>query len=365
EGLSAAAGGEALAPLEVVSAYVAACNGDTSAWEARWRELAAREAAAWCWGSSAGTTRTPAISVDHHSAEPLEADDPTHVGPFRLHGRLGEGGMGRVYLGFSPGERPVAVKVVHPTMAGDPEFRRRFRQEVQTLGLIHNLLTAPLVSADPEAQQPWLATAYIHGPTLRQVVTRYGTLPLESVYLLAAGVAEALCAVHAAGVVHRDLKPSNVLLAADGPRVIDFGIARAADTTHRTTTGQAIGSPPYMSPEQARGRHIGPTSDVFSLGAVLAYAATGNLVFGEGSAVDVLYRIVHEPPHLEGLDDDLKSLVAACLHKDPDRRPSAVDVLRRSQALTGRPSSPLHVTTDWPTGAEHAAITQCLPHAAP
>ncbi|MET8451906.1 serine/threonine-protein kinase [Streptomyces sp. NPDC005209] len=347
--LSAAARGDALAPLEVVSAYVAACNGDTSAWEARWRELAETDAAAQRWGSSAEATRTRTIIVDQNSGEPLEADDPTHVGPFKLRGRLGEGGMGCVYLGLSPGQRPVAVKVIHPTLAGDPEFRRRFRQEVGTIRLIHNLFTAPLVAADPEAKQPWLATAYIHGPTLRQAITRSGPLPLESVYRLAAGIAEALCAVHAAGVVHRDLKPSNVLLAVDGPRVIDFGIAWAADTTHRTTTGQATGSPPYMSPEQARGRHIGPASDVFSLGAVLAYAATGNLVFGEGSAVDVLYRIVHEPPRLGGLGDDLKSLVAACLHKDADKRPSAADVLRHAQALTGRATSPPNATTDWLT----------------
>ncbi|MEU2390466.1 serine/threonine-protein kinase [Streptomyces sp. NPDC007369] len=336
--------------------------GDPSRREARWKEPVAIDAPAQSWGGSAGATRARVISVHQNSAEPLGADDPTHAGPFRLHGRLGEGGMGRVYLGLSPGERPVAVKMIHPAKADDPEFRRGFRQEVQTVRLIHSLYTAPLVAADPEAEQPWLATAYIDGPTLRQAITRHGALPLESVCRLAAGIAEALCVVHAAGVVHRDLKPSNVILAADGPRVIDFGIARAADATHRTATGQVVGSPPYMSPEQARGRRTGPASDVFSLGAVLARAATGNLAFGEGSATDILHRIIHEPPRLVGLDDDLKPLVAACLHKDPDHRPSAADVLRHSQALTGRPTSPTGTTTDWLRGAELADVTRFLDH---
>ncbi|HET6353489.1 serine/threonine-protein kinase [Streptomyces sp.] len=335
------------------------------AWEARWRELAAIEEAAQSSGSSGGETTTAAFTDDDEaSVEPLEADDPARVGPFRLCGRLGVGGMGRVYLGHSPGERPVAVKVIHRDMAGDPEFRRRFRREVEAIRLVNNLYTAPLVAADPDAEQPWLATAYIHGTTLRETITRHGPLPLESVYRLAAGIAEALCAIHAVGVVHRDLKPANVLLAIDGPRVIDFGIARAADATHHTITGQTIGSPPYMSPEQARGGRIGPASDVFSLGAVLAYAATGNLVFGEGAAADVLYRIVHEPPRLEGLDDDLKSLIEACLHKDPDQRPSPADVLLRCKARTGRPAGATDAVTDWLPGAVLADITRRLRHTA-
>ena len=213
--------------------------------------------------------------------EELKLGEPVSVGPYRLAGVLGAGGMGRVFLGWSSGGRAVAVKVIRPELAADPEFRSRFRREVAAARAISGRYTAQLIDADTDGPLPWLATAYLDGPSLNEAVTRYGPLPAASVLALAAGLAEALAAVHAMGLVHRDLKPSNVLLASDGPRVIDFGIARAAENTALTSTGQFIGSPGYVSPEQALGRQAGPPSDIFSLGAVLAFAASGNGPFGQ------------------------------------------------------------------------------------
>lgn len=225
----------------------------------------------------------------------LQGGDPSHIGPYRLLGRLGAGGMGRVFLGRSAGGRPVAVKVIREELAGDAGFRTRFRREVAGARLVSGLFTAPVVDADLDAPVPWLATAYVPGLSLTDTVAAHGPLPAASVLALAAALAEGLSAIHAAGVVHRDLKPSNVLLAVDGPRIIDFGIARAAEATALTHTGLVVGSPGFMSPEQAEGREVGPPSDVFSLGAVLTFAATGEGPFGAGSTAALVYRVVHSP----------------------------------------------------------------------
>ncbi|WP_053618566.1 protein kinase [Nocardiopsis sp. NRRL B-16309] len=266
---------------------------------------------------------------------PLSDADPTRIGPYRLHGRLGLGGMGQVFLGRSPGGRMVAVKVVRPELAGDPDFRRRFATEAAAARKVGGFYTAQVVDADPEGDPPWLATAYIPGPSLHQAVTGHGPLPLESVAVLGAGLAEGLAAVHASGVVHRDLKPANVILAEDGPRLIDFGIARALDTTSYTRTSTVLGTAAFMSPEQATGeRAVGPESDVFSLGCVLAYAATGRGPFGDGPVHAVVYRVVHTPPDLAGLPPELADVVGACLAKEPGARPAVREVLDRLAALS-------------------------------
>ncbi|GAB2484509.1 protein kinase domain-containing protein [Nocardiopsis aegyptia] len=266
---------------------------------------------------------------------PLSDADPTRIGPYRLHGRLGLGGMGQVFLGRSPGGRMVAVKVVRPELAEDPDFRRRFATEAAAARKVGGFYTAQVVDADPEGAPPWLATAYIPGPSLHQAVAGHGPLPLESVAVLGAGLAEGLAAVHASGVVHRDLKPANVILAEDGPRLIDFGIARALDTTSHTRTATVLGTAAFMSPEQATGeRVVGPESDVFSLGCVLAYAATGRSPFGDGPVHAVVYRVVHTPPDLTGLPPELADLVGACLGKEPGARPAVREVLDRLAALS-------------------------------
>ncbi|WP_258382395.1 serine/threonine-protein kinase, partial [Streptomyces sp. NTH33] len=252
---------------------------------------------------------------------PLESDEPTAVGPYRLLGRLGSGGMGRVYLGRSAGGRTVAVKIVHPHFALDEEFRARFRREVEAARRVGGAWTAPVLDADPEAPVPWVATAYVAGPSLTAAVAETGPLPPHSVRALGAGLAEALAAVHELGLVHRDVKPSNVLLTVDGPLLIDFGIARATDgTASLTSTGVSIGSPGYMSPEQILGKGVTGAADVFSLGAVLVYAATGAPPFPGDSSVALLYKVVHDEPELDGLDGDLRELAAACLAKDPAAR---------------------------------------------
>ncbi|MFE0545856.1 protein kinase [Streptomyces sp. NPDC058891] len=262
--------------------------------------------------------------------QPLEAGEPAVVGPYRLLGRLGSGGMGRVYLGRSAGGRTVAVKVVHPHFALDEEFRARFRREVDAARRVGGAWTAPVLDADPEASVPWVATGYAAGPSLTSAVTDSGPLPLPAVRALGAGLAEALVAVHALGLVHRDVKPSNVLLTLDGPVLIDFGIARAIDgTASITSTGVSIGSPGYMSPEQILGKGVAGAADVFSLGAVLAYAATGRPPFPGDSSAALLYKVVHEEPELDGLDDELREPVALCLAKDPAKRPAPVELARR------------------------------------
>ncbi|MGW3205292.1 serine/threonine-protein kinase [Streptomyces sp. NPDC001135] len=261
---------------------------------------------------------------------PLESDDPRTVAGYRLAARLGSGGMGTVYLSYTPGGHPIALKTVRPELSEDPEFRRRFRQEVQAAQRVQGLYTAPVIDYDTEGARPWLATTYVPGPSLAAAVAEHGPLPVSTLLLLLAGVAEALTVIHGAGIVHRDLKPSNVLLAGDGPRVIDFGIARATDATALTGTGVSVGTPAFMSPEQATGREITPASDVFALGQVAAFAARGSGAYGDGPSHAVLYRIVHEEPDLAGLPDTL-GFVTRCLAKDPADRPSPAEVIALCQ----------------------------------
>jgi serine/threonine protein kinase len=257
----------------------------------------------------------------------LQPGDPQQIGPYRLRRRLGAGGMGQVYLGLSPGGRAVAVKVIRADLAQDPEFRARFRREITVARKVSGLFTAPVIDADLDGPVPWLATEYVSGPSLADAVSEHGPLPVASVLELAAGLAEGLSAIHAAGVVHRDLKPANVLLADDGPRVIDFGISRAVEASALTHTGLVVGSPGFMSPEQAEGRQVGPSSDIFSLGAVLAFAATGQGPFGTGSTPALVYRVVHNLPQLDQVPAEVRPLVERCLAKDPTRRPTARDLL--------------------------------------
>src|ERR1700722_8619972 len=263
---------------------------------------------------------------------PLGVDDPRVIGEFRLHTRLGAGGMGRVYLASSPGGRAVAVKVIHSHLARDAAFVDRFRREVAAAQAVNGGYAAPVVAGRPDDDPPWLAAPPVPapaGPSLQAAVTETGPLPEEAVLKLAAGLAEALRAIHDGGLVHRDLKPDNVLLAADGPRVIDFGIARALDSTgltSLTSTGSVLGTPSYMSPEQAQGQPTGPASDVFALGGVVYFAATGTRPFGSGNAAGLLYRIVHTESDLEPLPTRLRDLVAGCLAKDPARRPTLAEL---------------------------------------
>ncbi|MFE0350715.1 serine/threonine-protein kinase [Streptomyces griseoluteus] len=262
--------------------------------------------------------------------QPLGADEPAAVGPYRLLGRLGSGGMGRVYLGRSAGGRTVAVKIVHPQYALDEEFRARFRREVAAARRVGGAWTAPVLDADPDAPVPWAATAYAAGPSLAGAVTAHGPLPAHTVRALGAGLAEALATVHALDLVHRDVKPSNVLLTLDGPLLIDFGIARATTgTASLTATGASVGSPGYMAPEQILGGRVTGAADVFSLGAVLAYAATGTPPFPGDSSAALLYKVVHEEPELGSLDGELRQIATACLAKDPAGRPLPAALARR------------------------------------
>ncbi|MFJ9728362.1 protein kinase [Streptomyces sp. NPDC101209] len=282
--------------------------------------------------------------------EKLGAGDPRQIGAYRLLARLGAGGMGFVYLARSERGRTVAVKLVRRELAAQEEFRARFRQEVQAARQVGGYWTAPVLDADTEAAVPWVATGYVAGPSLQQVVGHdHGALPERSVRILAAGLAHALKDIHAAGIVHRDLKPSNVLVTIDGPRVIDFGIARALETIADgglTRTGALVGSPGFMAPEQVRGDRITPACDVFCLGSVLAYAATGALPFGTAnSGVHALmFRIAQEEPDLEGVPEGIADLVRDCLKKDPAARPTLDQVLERTGAedtvLGGRSKDP-------------------------
>ncbi|MFG2994034.1 serine/threonine-protein kinase [Streptomyces sp. NPDC048257] len=256
--------------------------------------------------------------------QPLEAGEPRTIGAYRLLGRLGAGGMGRVYLGRSAGGRTVAVKIVHPHFATDEEFRARFRREVEAARRVGGEWTAPVLDADPEAPVPWVATGYVAGPSLDRALAGHGPLPETSVRAIGAGLARALVAVHGLGLVHRDVKPSNVMLTLDGPRLIDFGIARATDgTASLTSTGVSVGSPGYMSPEQILGKGITGAADVFSLGAVMAFAATGRPPFTGDNSATLLYKVVHEPPELGALPDgELRGLIEACLAKTAAERPA-------------------------------------------
>jgi len=266
--------------------------------------------------------------------DPLQPGDPVRVGSYRLLLRLGAGGMGQVFLGVSPGGRQVAVKVIHPFHARSPHFRERFAREIEAAQRVGGFHTAPVVDADPHANPPWMVTAFIEGPSLQDAVDRDGPLPPDGVRALGAGLAEGLAAIHARGLVHRDLKPGNVILAPDGPRIIDFGIARVMDaTTGITTAGAVIGTFAYMSPEHLGGDATGPASDVFSLGSVLAFAATGRPPFTGDSAATVMFRLVSQPPELAGLaDQELAGLIGGCLTKAPEARPTVSYLLA---ALSG------------------------------
>jgi len=259
--------------------------------------------------------------------EGLKTWDPADVGPFKLLGALGTGGFGRVYLGQGPDGQRVAVKVIKPDLAEDPEFRARFDREVSAARKVDGRFTARVVAADTDGEQLWLATEYISGPTLREAVASSGPLAESSVLSLAAGLAEALGAIHAAGLVHRDLKPDNVLLAYDGPRVIDFGIARMAGASTLTGTGVLMGTLAYMSPEQAIGQTVGAPSDVFSLASVLVFAATGQGPYGDATQVEMLYRVAHQRPSLDQVPPHVRALVEPCMAAEPERRPTTADLI--------------------------------------
>ncbi|MEU4099132.1 protein kinase [Streptomyces tanashiensis] len=284
--------------------------------------------------------------------QPLQAQDPERVADYRLLGRLGEGGMGVVYLARSPRGRMVAVKTVRAELAAAPDFRRRFAKETAVAQQVGGDWTAAVLAADPEAALPWVATTYVAGPTLHQVVAeQHGPLPEPSVRGLASGLCRALGDIHAAGLVHRDLKPSNVMVTIDGPKVIDFGIARALNSTTGglTSTGVVIGSPGFMSPEQIRGERLTEASDIFSLGTVLSFAASGRLPFdaAEGQAHALMYRVVHEAPDLAGVPEPLQGMIAACLAKDPADRPTLAELRERqeTQCRSLGPWLPLEVLT--------------------
>ncbi|MFD3584329.1 protein kinase [Streptomyces sp. NPDC058683] len=289
----------------------------------------------------------------------LRREDPRVVGSFRLHRRLGAGGMGVVYLGSDKKGQRVALKVIRPDLAEDQEFRSRFAREVSAARRIRGGCTARLVAADLEAERPWFATQYVPGPSLHDKVADDGPLGAADAAAVGAALSEGLVAVHEAGVVHRDLKPSNILLSPKGPRIIDFGIAWATGASTLTHVGTAVGSPGFLAPEQVRGAAVTPATDVFSLGATLAYASTGDSPFGHGSSEVMLYRVVHEEPQLYGVPDALAPLVRACLAKDPEDRPSTLQLSLRLKEIAAReaqglpdvrPPAPRAAEADRPTG---------------
>lgn len=252
----------------------------------------------------------------------LSAGDPAEIGGYELRARLGQGGFGVVYLGLSPGGLAVAIKVLRPELLQVPGFLVRFRRELDAARMVSSVYTAPVLKAGLDENPPWVATACVAGPALDQV----GPLPEPALWRLLAGLTEALEDIHAAGIIHRDLKPANVLLAAEGPKVIDFGISKALDFSTLTSIGSVLGTPAFMSPEQALARDADPASDIFSLGGVLAYAATGQAPFGGGPSVSVLYRVVHDSPALDGIPEALREVIGRCLAKDPAGRPSLAEL---------------------------------------
>ncbi|MFD8109567.1 outer membrane protein assembly factor BamB family protein [Streptomyces microflavus] len=259
--------------------------------------------------------------------EQLTQHDPRRIGPFEVLGRLGAGGMGLVYLARSASGRRVAIKTVRTELAEDQLFRVRFTREVEAARAVSGFYTAAVVDADPRAAVPWLATAYVPAPSLEEIVNECGPMPTQAVRWLAAGIAEALQSIHGAGLVHRDMKPSNVLVVEDGPRVIDFGIASGVSNTRLTMTNVAVGTPAYMSPEQARdSRSVTGASDVFSLGSTLVFAATGHAPFHGANPVETVFMLLREGPDTEGLPDDLRPLIESCMQMDPTQRPSPADL---------------------------------------
>ncbi|MEU3348600.1 serine/threonine-protein kinase [Streptomyces sp. NPDC006700] len=291
----------------------------------------------------------------------LRREDPRVVGSFRLHRRLGAGGMGVVYLGSDRKGQRVALKVIRPDLAEDQEFRSRFAREVSAARRIRGGCTARLVAADLEADRPWFATQYVPGPSLHDKVAEEGALGAAEAAAVGAALSEGLVAVHEAGVVHRDLKPSNILLSPKGPRIIDFGIAWATGASTLTHVGTAVGSPGFLAPEQVRGAAVTPATDVFSLGATLAYASTGDSPFGHGSSEVMLYRVVHEEPQLHGVPDALAPLVRACLAKDPEERPSTLQLSLRLKEIAAREAQDLgEVRAPAPRAAEADRSTGSL-----
>ncbi|MFB8117690.1 protein kinase [Streptomyces sp. NPDC055962] len=298
----------------------------------------------------------------------LRREDPRVVGSFRLHRRLGAGGMGVVYLGSDRRGQRVALKVIRPDLAEDQEFRSRFAREVSAARRIRGGCTARLVAADLEADRPWFATQYVPGPSLHDKVVEEGPLSAAEVASIGAALSEGLVAVHEAGVVHRDLKPSNILLSPKGPRIIDFGIAWSTGASTLTHVGTAVGSPGFLAPEQVRGAAVTPATDVFSLGATLAYAAMADSPFGHGSSEVMLYRVVHEEPHLFDVHDALAPLVRACLAKDPEERPSTLQLSMRLKEIAAReaqglqerrpPAQRSEQETDRPTGRLEGPYTE-------
>ncbi|APY89254.1 serine/threonine-protein kinase [Streptomyces alfalfae] len=266
----------------------------------------------------------------------LRREDPRVVGSFRLHRRLGAGGMGVVYLGSDRRGQRVALKVIRPDLAEDQEFRSRFAREVSAARRIRGGCTARLVAADLDADRPWFATQYVPGPSLHDKVAAEGPLAAADVAVVGSALAEGLVAVHEAGVVHRDLKPSNILLSPKGPRIIDFGIAWATGASTLTHVGTAVGSPGFLAPEQVRGAAVTPATDVFALGATLAYAGMADSPFGHGSSEVMLYRVVHEEAQLRGVPDSLAPLIRACLAKDPEERPSTLQLSLRLKEIAAR-----------------------------
>jgi hypothetical protein len=262
--------------------------------------------------------------------EPLRSGDPRRISSYEILNRLGAGGMGQVYLGRSPSGRRVAVKVIRPELTNDATFRQRFRREVIAMRQVSGFFTAPVVDADPDGDPAWLATAFVPGPSLESAVADGGAMPHQDVLLLAAGLAEALNAIHREGLTHRDLKPGNVLMADDGPRVIDFGLAVTAESAGAglTQAGTVVGTPAFMSPEQVSGQQVGPASDIWSLGAVLAYAATGASPFGDGGTMETMLRVMNGEPDLSGLTGTLAQLASACMMKDPNARPTPARILQ-------------------------------------
>ncbi|MGW5658787.1 endo alpha-1,4 polygalactosaminidase [Streptomyces sp. NPDC003758] len=303
------------------------------------------------------------MSLNPEGAEPIGS-----IGGYALVDRLGSGGMGVVYLARSASGRQVAVKVVHAQYAQDEEFRTRFRQEVAAVRRVSGAFTAPVVDADPDAEQPWMATLFVPGRTLAEMIAKEGPLVGPELRTLALGLVEALRDIHRAGVVHRDLKPSNVLMAEDGPRVIDFGISHAADNQALTVTGRLIGTPPFMSPEQfSAPREVTAASDVFSLGSLLVYAATGNRPFDGGSPYLTGYQVMYEAPVLDGVAEPLRSIAERCLDKDPAARPRLDELHRMFRALSDSAAPVAHAASIAPgvAGSSESSRQVSPTHAVP